>query len=172
MGDICDEFTVGCCPYDEFFVKSVTKECTRLHDKARQSDYQSSRDTHPFEPSVLRTYEGIIRNVDRKILQNERCLSGANEQPDIFAALDYTEQLICQRELGDSDQPELYALLKIHGKLLERAQANDKPPKYSVCRNCSAFVEKEPCQHGFCRSYAKIRGLIKGLNSKLKMSQR
>lgn len=122
---------------------------------------------HSFEAAVLQTYRNIIDDTEKKILYNEQCIGNVNAADDVFKALDYTEQLIAEKNTDASDSVDLYSLLKIHGKLLERAMDGAEKSQYSVCRNCGALKAGRDCLHQFCKGYSKVRKLSRELEAKL-----
>ncbi|KAI5169458.1 hypothetical protein PAEPH01_0732 [Pancytospora epiphaga] len=167
--DYCGEYIVGCCPYEEFAVQSLTKQCTRIHDENKKKEYAKTNNAQGFELEVLATYRNIIRDVDKKVAQNERCLvnvlHGSHE--DIFTALEYTENIIDEKAVGDSATTDLYQLLKIHGLLLLKISEHPAKTSYGVCKSCGAITESSTCKHQFCPLYGKIRKLCKKLEVKL-----
>ncbi|KAI4290748.1 hypothetical protein PAPHI01_0022 [Pancytospora philotis] len=166
--NLCSEFIVGCCPYEEFAVPSVTKKCPRAHSCEHRTAYARTKNAPEHEEAARAVYCTIVADVDRKIKYNERCLQEGQEQDGVFAALAYTEQLIEDKEVATADPGQMYTLLKTHGELLERAAAAPGTSSISVCQACGAFKAEGDCKHQFCQVYGKIRNLRTALETRSK----
>ena len=164
--EICGAYVVGCCPYEAFRVGSLTKKCPYTHDEACRKSYASGTLSPAYMVSALRTYRKIISDVDKKAQQNRQCIELCSEPEDILNALEYAGQLIDQQSLKACDTEGVYALLRIHGAILEKAATPAKQLKCVVCRNCGALNKTSTCQHAFCQKYLKIRALIKDLEKR------
>lgn len=169
----CNEYTVGFCPYEEFFVHSVTKCCMRMHDEGQRAEYARSSGAYDFEAEVLASFRSIIGEVDKKIEHNERCLSSSADDTceDVYKALEYAEALIEEKALDASDTAELYSLLRVHGQLVQKASAGITKAKYSVCKTCGSIKVESVCKHQSCPAYSKIRKLCERLESKLGLNK-
>lgn len=169
--NLCKEFIVGCCPYEAFAAAPITKQCPSVHNQSHRDEYENSSNIYSFERQVYYTYKEIIDDVEKKIFYNQKCINDINNIPEITDALVHVEKLICTKGLASTETNNVYDLLRIHGRLVIEAQKKYKAPIYSVCKICSAIKEKDECAHAFCKSYSRIRSLLKKLETKLNLKE-
>ncbi len=164
----CEEFIVGFCPNEEFYVENVTLKCPHSHIKAERIEYLESKKNHPFEYKVLEHYKGIIDEVNKRIELNLKMLARETVDKRHRKALDECESLIELKNLSDFDFTKTHSLLLLHGRLVESIIKSRDSKNLDVCRVCSAFIEKKkPCSHQLCEKYRNLRKLTSILELKL-----
>lgn len=169
----CEEFCVGFCTFEEFYVENLTKKCPHSHIRAEREAYTASAQAHMFEYKVLGAYKEILSEVDRKMAINRHLLTKDSLDEATREALLECESLLDLKSLSGFDFEKTYNLLFVHGKLVELASHATKRDQYEVCDNCSAFKKREQkCSHNFCSKYQKLRRIAATLESKLIKAER
>lgn len=168
MGDdVCWAYVVGFCPYEEFEVPGITKKCPKTHMASTKSEYHNSNKIHYYEYDVLNFFKELVRDLDRKIMENTLSLKEVGHSKNIIKALEHTENIIESKSLSSQDCENIYQLLRIHGRLIIELERNKDDKKYTVCEICSTFKDQEECKHVFCPKYMKLRSLKSSLERKL-----
>ncbi len=164
----CEEFLVGFCPNEEFFVEGVTIKCPFSHITTERDDYKEVNKYFPHEYKVLENYKQILNEINKKIEIRTRILAKEKIDQEHFSALRECERMIEAKMTQDFDFEKTHSLLILHGKLIQDLQSEDKTKRFNVCECCSAFKEiNGKCTHKFCTKYETLRTLVKKLEKKL-----
>ena len=60
----------------------------------------------------------------------------------------------------------------MHGKLLQESKKTMIDNTIKICKNCGSFLYgTNQCKHKFCKSYLKIRQLLKELKEIIKVKE-
>ncbi|KAI5148500.1 hypothetical protein ENBRE01_0361 [Enteropsectra breve] len=156
--EICEAYTAGFCPYEEFYVEGISKKCNKEHNDKNNSPNKS------ISKSTVTFLCQIIEDLDRKIEKNKECIEAVETSPNEVKALDHVNGLIESVSLDRCNDPAVYRLLKIHGKLIEAIEKGQKID-ISVCGNCGAFKREVECKHTLCSKYAKLRQICVNLKA-------
>lgn len=163
----CAEYICGCCLHEEFATPNVIEACSYGHNQNLHERFKTQSHTKEFDriiKSALATYENVIADVNMKINDFRQELDYKIPE-NITKALDETEKLIDEQNVDAVEK--VYKLLKLHGDLIKQAQKQQHKSCSKICFNCGAFtksyVKDKGCDHKFCKSYSKIRALVKQL---------
>lgn len=165
--DVCWAHVVGFCPYEEFEVPGVTKKCPKTHLSSMKIDYQISDKIYHYEYDVLKLFQELIKDLERKIEENMQSLKEVCYSKEIIKALEHVENIIETKSLNFQDCEDIYQSLRIHGRLIIELERSKEDKKYTVCEICSAFKDHKKCKHLFCSKYMKLRNLKSNLEKKL-----
>lgn len=169
---ICEEFIMGFCPREEFYVEHVTAKCPYSHVSPERSGYLAAKTVHPFEHKALDHFKEILSEVDKKIAINIQMVSKEAIDERQYNALNECESLIELKNASAFDFEKMHGLLVLHGRLIEHIDQNKRTVAFDVCGNCAALKEhSKPCLHKFCKKYEKLRKVVSDLEKKLPGSQ-
>jgi len=161
--NLCTSYILGFCPYDEFRIDNVTKECSKIHDKQLREEYKKVGVVNVSVECGKQELKSMVHDLDKKIAYNRMCLEEMKNETDACKALDKLEAAIEDKDLEDTEK--IYALLKIHGHMVLYAE-NNTNVKYDVCSTCGSLKDKGAfCKHKFCQSYKRLREMVASFNS-------
>lgn len=168
--EICPEFVAGLCPYEAFFVDSVTKECPKKHSKQLLTNNSTIDCRDELIRRALSTYCRIIDEIEKRKKNNQRSLRRIIHASSTAKALKRIEYLI-EGYLLSNNMQTIHTLIALHGKILQMDSVYEIKNKYTVCNICSAFKQTDKCEHIFCKVYAQLRELIRKLSRTTKANK-
>ncbi|ELA42842.1 uncharacterized protein VICG_00157 [Vittaforma corneae ATCC 50505] len=164
----CEEFIVGFCPNEEFYVEHVTAKCPHPHIASERNEYSTAKAAYSFEHKVLEHFKEILDEVDKKVAINIQVTSKETVDESHYDALNECESLIELKNPFDFDFEKIHSLLVLHGRLIEHIDLSKTSRALDVCKNCGAFKEySKPCIHKFCEKYQRLRDIVSKLERKL-----
>lgn len=166
----CSCFLTGFCPYEEFEVTSFTERCPLPHINSEKDEYNQQVEISGIDREALEQYQIILSEIDQKLILNKETLITKEISEKYRNALIKCEQLIDLNKLEMEDYNKVHTLLQIHGELIEDVIKDDSMLPFSVCENCSAFIEGDKCTHKFCEKYRTLREIVHKLDRKIKNS--
>jgi hypothetical protein len=165
---ICPEFIVGFCPFEEFSYDNLTAKCPLIHSNEEREDYLNANSSFLLEKTTYLKLKEIVEDLDKKIEIHSKILKQEKVEESLENALKECHKAIESYKTDEFDFKKVHGLLVLHGKLIQHWK-NKKDPNLEICKNCSVFKDiGKPCKHQFCQKYKKLRKIVIDLEKYVK----
>ncbi|KAF7679725.1 hypothetical protein TCON_2479 [Astathelohania contejeani] len=161
---LCYEYICGACTKSIFYVEGLTEPCQLIHKDDVVNEYKKDiNKIHDFEWAVLKVYNKIIDDIDKKIKCGFYNFNELDEKRNI--AIRKNEEKISNL-LEENKINQIKHYLELQGKLLNLEMKRKN--KFYVCPICSAIYDIDgKCTHPFHEHYKLIRKKRRYLSKKL-----
>ncbi|EPR78827.1 hypothetical protein SLOPH_2729, partial [Spraguea lophii 42_110] len=98
----CHEYICGGCTKTLFYVDGLTRKCRNYHNEEKRKDHlETASIKYDYELDVLKIYENIIQENERKQINNNKLLFRINQYKS-------TEDILELLEIVDKEFKENY----------------------------------------------------------------
>lgn len=164
----CAEYTIGFCPFEEFYVDGITLKCPFIHSKSEQEEHSRCKRLSPTVNTAYAKLKEIVYDLDKKVEINNKIARQEKVSDDLKKALVECEKQIENVKTHDFDFQNLHSLLILHGRLIQHWKSCKNDNLMAVCSNCSAFKSvNKACEHKFCKKYKQLREIVVDLGKRV-----